>query len=108
MSSFFTKLYRVRKNSEEDYLTALFADVLEEVKTVGEEYIKFLCKKGGIELPTGNGIDEKFLFGSHTLNLKDAGEESILEYPVTIIQVLNPLHTKPINPSINCFCFSVK
>ena len=61
MSSFFTKLYRVRKNSEEDYLTALFADVLEEVKTVGEEYIKFLCKKGGIEVPTGNGIDEKFL-----------------------------------------------
>lgn len=62
MSSIFTKLSRVRKNSEEDYLTALFAVVLEEVKTIGEEYIKFLCKKGGIELPTGKEIDEKNLF----------------------------------------------
>lgn len=48
MVSLFTKLLNARRNSDEDFLTELFAWALNNVTDLGTKYIKFLSKKGNI------------------------------------------------------------
>ena len=48
MVSLFTKLMNARRNSDEDFLTELFAWTLNNITEIGTKYVKFLCKRSNI------------------------------------------------------------